>query len=104
MCVCVCVCTNMVDIWVEVAPLEDDEEHQPAKDAHQKQQLRNELQEYVGVLLEVAVEGREGGREGGRRRKGRSAHLLLQWAVIPTGEHLGIKGKQLTSSWTSVLA
>lgn len=45
--------THSVRIFIEVAPLEEDGEYQPAKDAQHKEHLRNELQRNVDVMLEV---------------------------------------------------
>ena len=54
-CVCVCVCANLVGIRVEEAPLEEDEEHQPSKDTHEEENLRNKLHHNVQVAFEVSA-------------------------------------------------
>ncbi len=46
---------HVVDVCVEVAPFEEDEEHEPTKDTHEEQHLGNELQYNVAVPLEVPV-------------------------------------------------
>ncbi len=55
-CWCVCVCSYVAGDGVEEAPLEEDEEDQPAKDAQQEQHLRHKLQYNVQIVLEVAAE------------------------------------------------
>ena len=47
--------THSVRIFIEVAPLEEDSEDQPAKDAQHKKYLRDELKHNVDVLLEVSA-------------------------------------------------
>ena len=52
---CTCtLCTYSVWVIIMVAPLVDDEEHQPSKQSHQEQHLRNELNKDVDEALEVA--------------------------------------------------
>ena len=46
--------TYSVRILIIVAPLVENQEHQPPEDAHQEQNLRNELQDNVNVALEVS--------------------------------------------------
>ena len=46
---------NLVRVSIEEAPLEEDEEHQPSKEAHEEEELRNKLHDDVQVAFEVSA-------------------------------------------------
>ena len=58
--------THSVGVLIEVAPLEHDHEHQPAKNTQQEQNLRDELQQNIYIILKMPA-----------RRKKNSAHKMV---------------------------